>query len=66
MSNSNNHDSFPLPTIVFGNAGGKIKGDQHMRYADHTPIGNLLFTLLLRAGVPVDKVGDSTGELAEV
>jgi len=66
MSNSNNHDSFPLPTIVFGNAGGKIKGNQHVRYADHTPIGNLLYTLLLRAGVPVDKVGDSTGELAEV
>jgi hypothetical protein len=51
---------------VFGNAGGKIKGNQHLRYADHTPIGNLLYTLLLRAGVPVDKVGDSTGELAEV
>ena len=66
MSNSNNHDSFPLPTLVFGNAGGKIKGNQHVRYADHTPIGNLLYTLLLRAGVPVDKVGDSMGELAEV
>jgi Protein of unknown function (DUF1552) len=66
MSNSNNHDSFPLPTLVFGNAGGKIKGNQHLRYADHTPIGNLLYTLLLRAGVPVDKVGDSTGELTEV
>ncbi len=45
MSNSNNHDSFPLPTLVFGNAGGKIKGNQHVRYADHTPIGNLLYTL---------------------
>jgi hypothetical protein len=66
MSNSNNHDSFPLPTLVFGNAGGKIKGNQHVRYANHTPIGNLLYTLLLRADVDVDKVGDSTGELAEV
>jgi hypothetical protein len=66
MSNSNNHDSFPLPTLVFGGAGGKIKGNQHVRYADHTPIGNLLLTLLLRAGVDVDKVGDSTGELTEV
>ncbi|HZF30121.1 MAG TPA: DUF1552 domain-containing protein [Gammaproteobacteria bacterium] len=65
MSNSNNHDSFPLPTLVFGR-GGKIKGNQHLRYPDHTPIGNLLYTLLLRAGVPTEKVGDSTGELAEV
>ncbi len=66
MSNSNVHNQFPLPTIVFGRAGGTIKGGQHLRYPDHTPIANLLFTLLLRAGVPVDKVGDSTQEMTEV
>jgi hypothetical protein len=65
MSNSNKHDSFPLPTLVFGGGGG-IKGNQHLRYPDRTPLANLLFTLLLRAGVPVDSVGDSTGELVEV
>ena len=41
MSNSNKHDSFPLPTLVFGHGGG-IKGHQHLRYPDHTPIANLL------------------------
>jgi hypothetical protein len=66
MSNSNNHDSFPLPTLVFGRGAGTIEGNQHLIYPDRTPIGNLLFTLLLRAGVPVESVGDSTGELAEV
>jgi hypothetical protein len=66
MSNSNKHDSFPLPTLVFGGGTGKIKGNQHLRYPDHTPIGNLLLTLLDRAGVPAEKVGDSTGELTEV
>jgi len=66
MSNSNNHDSFPLPTLVFGGGSGSVKGNQHLRYPDHTPLANLLFTLLLRAGVPVDNLGDSTGELAEV
>ncbi len=30
MSNSNKHDSFPLPTLVFGHGGG-IKGQQHLR-----------------------------------
>ncbi len=65
MSNSNRHDTFPLPTLVFG-AGGGIKGNQHLRYPDRTPIANLLFTLMLRAGVPVESVGDSTGELSEV
>jgi len=66
MSNSNVHNQFPLPTIVLGRAGGAIKGGQHLRYPDHTPLANLLFTLLLRAGVPVDKVGDSTQEMTEV
>jgi uncharacterized protein DUF1552 len=66
MSNSNQHNQFPLPTLVFGGGAGKIKGQQHLVYPDRTPLANLLFTLLLRAGVPVDKLGDSTGELAEV
>jgi hypothetical protein len=66
MSNSNRHDNFPLPTLVLGGKSAGIRGHQHLRYADHTPLANLLFTLLLRAGVPVESIGDSTGELAEV
>ncbi|HVY64385.1 MAG TPA: DUF1552 domain-containing protein [Gammaproteobacteria bacterium] len=66
MSNSNVHNQFPLPTLVLGRAGGTIKGGQHLRYPDHTPLANLLFTLLLRAGVRVEKVGDSTMEMTEV
>ena len=66
MSNSNVHNQFPLPTLVVGRAGGTIKGGQHLRYPDHTPLANLLFTLLLRAGVPTNKVGDSTEVLTEV
>jgi hypothetical protein len=66
MSNSNVHNNFPLPSLVLGGGGGTIKGHQHVRYPDRTPLGNLLFTLLLRAGVPIDSVGDSTGDLTEV
>ncbi len=65
MSNSNSHNNFPLPTLVAGRGGG-IKGGQHLKYPDRTPLANLLLTLLHRAGVPVESVGDSTGELAEV
>ena len=38
--------------------GWKIKGDQHLKYPDQTPLSNVLLTLLDRAGVPVEKVGD--------
>jgi hypothetical protein len=66
MSNSNAHDHFPLPMAVAGGACGKIKGGQHLRYPDHTPVSNLLFTVLERAGTPLEKLGDSTARMAEV
>jgi hypothetical protein len=66
MSNSNMHDHFPLPTAVLGGACGKLKGNRHVRYPDHTPIANLHVALLNKAGVPTRSVGDSTGELTEI
>jgi len=66
MSNSNAHDQYPLPTAILGGACGKLKGGQHLRYAEHTPLANVWLTVLKRVGVPVDKVGDSTGELTEI
>jgi hypothetical protein len=66
MSNSDLHNNDPLPSAVFGGAYGKIKGGQHLHYPQNTPHANLLLTLLDRAGVSVEKVGDSTGTLAEV
>jgi hypothetical protein len=66
MSNSNAHDHFPLPLLVVGGGNGKIKGNRHLKYPDRTPLGNLLVTLLQRAGVSVEKVGDSTGTISEI
>ena len=66
MSNSNAHDEFPLPLLVAGGGCGKVKGNQHVKYADRTPLANLLLTLLDRAGVPTDTVGNSTSVFAEV
>jgi hypothetical protein len=66
MSNSDKHNNDPLPSAVFGRGYGKIKGGQHLKYPQNTPHANLLLTLLERAGVSVEKVGDSTGTFAEV
>jgi hypothetical protein len=66
MSDSNAHDHFPLPLAVVGGSCGRLSGGQHVRCPDRTPLSNLLLTLLHRAGVPVDSIGDSTGECAEV
>jgi hypothetical protein len=66
MSNSNMHNQFPLPTALIGGGCGKVKGNQHLRYPDHTPLANVLLTMLDRSGVPADSLGDSNKKLAEV
>jgi hypothetical protein len=66
MSNSNTHNNFPLPSVVMGGGAGALKGNQHLVYEDHTPIANLLLTLLQAAEVPVDSHGDSTGIFSEL
>ena len=66
MSNSNAHDHFPLPNLVLGGAAGRLTGGRHLRYADHTPMTNLLVTVLDKAGVKQETLGDSTGTLANM
>jgi hypothetical protein len=66
MSNSNLHNADPLPSAVFGHGYGKIKGGQHLHYAQDTPHANLIFTLLERGGIPLKSLGNSSGELTEV
>jgi hypothetical protein len=63
MSNSNAHDHYPLPNLVVGGAAGKMKGGRHLKYADHTPMTNLLVTMLDKVGVKQETLGDSTGTL---
>jgi len=66
MSNSNLHNHFPLPNLIAGGAAGKLKGGRHLRYADHTPMANMLLSVLDKAGVPLETLGDSTGPLADL
>ena len=61
MSNSNAHNHFPLPTLVLGGGAGSMKGGYHIKQPDHTPMTNVLLTMLHKAGVPVESLGDSTG-----
>ena len=63
MSNSNVHNHSPLPVLVAGGAAGKMKGGRHLKYPEGTPMANLLLSILDKAGVPQERVGDSTGPL---
>jgi hypothetical protein len=63
MSNGNQHDHDPLPVVLAGGASGQLSGGRHMTYAPHTPMSNLLLTVLDKLGIQADKHGDSTGKL---
>jgi hypothetical protein len=62
LSNGNEHSHLDLPLLL---AGGKdlLKGGRHLQCQLHTPMANLLVTMLDRVGVPVATIGDSTGRL---
>jgi hypothetical protein len=66
MSNSNAHDHYPLPNVVIGGAAGRMKGGRHLKYADHTPMTNLLVTMLDKVGVRQEALGDSSGRLSDL
>jgi hypothetical protein len=66
MSNSNLHVPHKLPILVAGGGAGQIKGGRHLRFPDETPLTNLYLTILDKVGVPMDRVGDSTGKIDEL
>ncbi len=66
MSNSDLHNNDPLPNVVMGKGYGRIKGGQHVKYAQDTPHANLLLTLLQRAGLSYEELGNSSGLLTDI
>ena len=66
MSNSNAHNHYPLPNVIAGGGAGTLKGGQHLKEPDHTPMANLLVSVLNKAGVNTEKLGDSTGPVASL
>src|SRR5215510_10235399 len=64
LSDANLHLYTDLSLLLVAGGIGGIKGGQHVRYPQRTPMANLLLTMLDKADVPrVEKLGDSTGRL---
>ena len=61
MGNPNVHDHTNLPVIVAGGHSAGVKGGRHLRSEKTVPLANLHLTLLDRAGVKLEKFGDSSG-----
>ncbi|MGJ8696940.1 MAG: DUF1552 domain-containing protein [Verrucomicrobiaceae bacterium] len=66
MGNPNVHDHQNLPVIVAGGAAGGMKGNRHIEFKEPTPLANLHLTLMEKAGVQLDRFGDSSGTIKEL
>jgi hypothetical protein len=65
LSDANLHLYTDLSLLLVAGGVAGIKGGQHVRYPNRTPMANLLLAMLDRANVPhVESLGDSTGRLA--
>jgi Protein of unknown function (DUF1552) len=63
MGDGNLHRHSNLPCLMAGKLGGQFETGRHLAYPLDTPMSNLLLTILNKAGVQTDKIGDSTSPL---
>jgi hypothetical protein len=64
ISNSTRHSGDNLPLLLVGGGAGGLRGGRHLVYRDEPTMANLLVTLMDKLGVPVERLGGSTGRLA--
>ncbi len=63
ISNSTRHSGIDLPLMLAGGGAGRLPSGRHIRYTDEPSMANLLVTLMDKMGVPVERIGGSTGAL---
>jgi len=63
MGDGNLHRHNDLPVLMAGKLHGKFQTGYRLDYTPDTPMANLLVTMLDHVGVPIAKLGDSTGQL---
>jgi hypothetical protein len=63
MGNPNVHNHKRCPLLLLGKAGGRLKGNLHLKAADGTPMANVFLTAMHMIGLDdVKQFGDSTSE----
>lgn len=63
LSDGNRYLHENLPTVLAGRDCGTLKPGRHIKDEAETPLANFFVAMLNRMGVPVDRMGDSTGKL---
>ena len=63
MGDGNLHRHNDLPVLLAGKLHGRFQTGYSLDYTPDTPMANLLVTMLDHVGVPIAKLGDSSGQL---
>ena len=63
MGNPNVHNHKRCPLIFLGHAGGRLKGNLHVKANDGTPMANAMLAALQMVNIDNSSFGDSTGIL---
>lgn len=63
LSDGDRHDPHKMPLVLAGRGGGRIDAGQHLVCSEDAPCANLYVSMLDAFGAPVERFGDSTGQL---
>lgn len=66
MGDGSVHSPHALPVALVGGGCGQLEGGRHLQAVHDTPMMNLGLSLLDKAGVTLERIGDSTGRLSEL
>lgn len=66
ISDGNRHNHDDLPLVLAGRGGGTVRAGNHWVFEPRTPMNNLLVSMLGRAGVNLEHIGDSNGRVREL
>jgi len=60
MGNPNVHNHKRCPLLVLGHAGGRIKGNLHLKASDGTPMANVMLATMRALDIEIENFGDSS------
>lgn len=66
IADGNAHNHEDLPILLAGGGCGTLRTGRHLRYQRETPVTNLWLSMLNRMDINVERLGDSTGMLANL
>jgi hypothetical protein len=65
MADPNVHNHRRCPLVLLGKGNGMLRGGEHIKAEDGTPMANVMLTLMHKLGVDdLKTLGDSTGEFS--